>query len=60
MEISKELFDVLACPKCKGELAYSTEPVGLICDRCSLLYPVQEGIPVMLIEKALSHPLKKI
>jgi uncharacterized protein YbaR (Trm112 family) len=29
------------------------EGEGLICDRCKLLYPVRDGIPVMLIDEAI-------
>lgn len=59
MEISQELFEVLACPKCKGELTYSEEPAGLICGSCELLYPIREGIPVMLIDEAIPCSAKK-
>jgi len=57
MTISKELLEILACPKCKGVLRLVEQsPVsgeqGLVCDRCRLLYPVREGIPVMLIDEA--------
>jgi uncharacterized protein YbaR (Trm112 family) len=26
---------------------------GLVCDACKLLYPIRDGIPVMLIDEAL-------
>lgn len=54
MSLKKELLDILVCPKCKGELDYrcGKEREALICKRCRLLYPVKDGIPVMLIEEA--------
>jgi len=57
MTISKELLEILACPKCKGVLRLVEQsPVsgeqGLVCDRCGLRYPVRKGIPVMLIDEA--------
>lgn len=50
--IDKELLDILACPQCKGELIYDKDR-GLICESCRLIYEVKDGIPVMLIDKAL-------
>ncbi len=50
--VSKELLDILACPKCKGELKLNQSNDGLICYRCRLVYEIREGIPVMLIEEA--------
>ena len=52
MAIDKELLDILACPKCKGEIYLNETGEGIICDRCRLLYPISDDIPVMLIEEA--------
>jgi hypothetical protein len=52
MTISKELLDILACPKCKGDIRLNEAGNGLICDSCKLLYPIKDGIPVMLIDEA--------
>ena len=32
MAISKELLDILACPKCKGVIYLTEGEDGLICD----------------------------
>jgi len=53
MVISKELLEILACPKCKGDIRLTGKEDGLICDRCKLLYPIKDGIPIMLIDKAI-------
>jgi len=50
--LSKELFEILACPQCKGELEYDTRNQQLICHTCLLKYPVKADIPIMLIEEA--------
>ncbi len=50
--INKELLDILACPKCKGELKLTTKEDGLVCDKCKLLYEIRDDIPVMLIDEA--------
>ena len=52
MMISKELLDILACPKCKGTLKLNEQEDGLICESCKLLYEIRDDIPVMLIEEA--------
>ncbi|MCC6542891.1 MAG: Trm112 family protein [Nitrospirae bacterium] len=54
MALSKDLLEILACPKCKGDIRLSAKGDGLICDRCKLLYPVKDDIPVMLIDEATS------
>lgn len=52
MAIDKELLDILACPKCKGDIRLNEEKNGLVCDACKLLYPIRDDIPVMLIDEA--------
>ena len=52
MPLSRELLDILACPKCKGEISLTSKEDGLVCDRCGLLYPIRDDIPIMLIEEA--------
>lgn len=54
MALNKELLEILACPKCKGDLELSKKEDGLICYNCKLVYPIKEEIPIMLIEEALS------
>jgi len=53
MPIDKELLDILACPKCKGDIRLNEKGDGLICSACRLMYPIKEDIPVMLIEEAI-------
>ncbi len=53
MPISKELLDILACPKCKGEVKLTEKQDGLVCAACKLIYPIKDDIPVMLIDEAL-------
>ena len=52
MAISKELLDILACPKCKGYIHLNETQDGLICDQCRLLYEIEDDIPIMLIDEA--------
>lgn len=53
MGINKELLDILACPKCKGEIHLSEKGNGLICNACKLMYPIKDDIPIMLIDEAV-------
>ncbi|WP_084517165.1 Trm112 family protein [Desulfatiglans anilini] len=52
MAVSKELLDILACPKCRGELHLNEQGDGLICEACRLLYEIRDDIPIMLIDEA--------
>ncbi|NIO05134.1 MAG: Trm112 family protein [Proteobacteria bacterium] len=55
MSINKELLDILACPKCKGDIFLTEKEDGLVCKKCKLVYPIKEDIPVMLIDEALPY-----
>ncbi|MDX8388871.1 MAG: Trm112 family protein [Mariprofundaceae bacterium] len=50
--IDKTLFEILACPKCKGKIDYNTSKDGLVCEACKLSYPIRDDIPIMLIDEA--------
>jgi len=54
MTISKDLLEILACPRCKGDIHLSEAGDGLVCNACRLLYHIKDGIPVMLIDEASS------
>jgi len=54
--MKKELMDILACPRCKGELKLEVaveegeEIISgrLNCAVCKLSYPIKDGIPNLL------------
>ena len=50
--LNKKLLEILACPQCKGDLAYRPEEARLICEKCRLRYKIEDDIPIMLIEEA--------
>jgi uncharacterized protein YbaR (Trm112 family) len=52
MTIDPELLEILCCPQCKGEIHLTPNEDGFICEKCRLKYPIQDGIPVMLIDQA--------
>jgi len=50
--LNKELLEILACPKCKGDLEYDKDKAKLICHACRLKYNIKDDIPIMLIDEA--------
>tara|TARA_B100001564_G_scaffold318585_1_gene295312 strand:+ start:1220 stop:1393 length:174 start_codon:yes stop_codon:yes gene_type:complete len=50
--MNKDLLSILICPKSGGILEYNEKSNELICRESNLAYPVIDGIPVMLVEKA--------
>ncbi|WP_281646958.1 Trm112 family protein [Parendozoicomonas sp. Alg238-R29] len=50
--MDKKLFEILACPLCKGDLKHERETHELICRPCGLAFPVRDDIPVMLESEA--------
>ncbi len=53
MTLSPDLLEILVCPKCKGVLEhYLGPPEVLVCRASKLVYAVQDGIPIMLIDEA--------
>jgi uncharacterized protein len=57
MAISPELLEILRCPKCKSEVELKSDGSGLKCvnQDCSLVYPIKDDIPVMLIDEAVKE-----
>jgi hypothetical protein len=54
--IDARLLEILCCPADPGGIpchgALEERPEGLRCRACGLLYPVEDGIPVMLPDQA--------
>jgi uncharacterized protein YbaR (Trm112 family) len=47
MAFSEEVLQRLACPVCGGKM--SEVEGGLFCPACQREFPVQDGIPVLLV-----------
>jgi uncharacterized protein YbaR (Trm112 family) len=52
MPIAAELKEILACPKCKGELEFRESEQKIVCKACKLVYRIEDDIPVMLVDEA--------
>lgn len=55
--MDNRLIELLVCPLCKGPLTprhdEARQLVGLVCPADRLLFPIHDGIPVMLESEAL-------
>lgn len=51
------LREIVRCPQCKGELTDAQGDSGpeLRCATDALAYPIENGVPVLLVE--LAHPI---
>lgn len=47
-----KLLDILVCPICKGRLQMAPDKTGLICRADRLVYPIEDGIPIMVEAQA--------
>lgn len=50
--MDKRLLEILVCPLCKGPLTYARADQELICPMDKLAYPIQDDIPVLIVEEA--------
>ncbi len=50
MPLDPRLLEILCCPACHGDLA--ERPDCLKCRGCGRVYPIEDGIPVMLVDHA--------
>ncbi len=52
MNLDPALLEILVCPQCRATLFVDDEAGELVCNACSLAYPVRRDIPVMLVDEA--------
>jgi len=50
--MNRKLLEILACPECKAPLDYFPGPEQLVCRAERLVFPIKEGIPVLLLDQA--------
>lgn len=51
-EINPRLLEVIACPRCLARLYYDVQNQRLICRYEHLAYPIENGVPILLAERA--------
>lgn len=54
MAIDKELLDILVSPKTKAPVVLTEDGEGLYCEQERMVYPIRDGIPIMLVEESVS------
>jgi hypothetical protein len=54
--VDPELLEILVCPVCKEPVRVLGNDRGLKCDACHRVYPIHDGIPVMIVDRATIEP----
>jgi hypothetical protein len=50
--IDEKLLALLACPACQGDVVLKDNKI--VCTKCQRIYPIIDGIPVLLVDQAES------
>jgi len=50
--IDKKLLEILVCRITKEKLIYDKKNKELISEKAGLAFPIEDGIPIMLVDKA--------
>lgn len=53
-DFQSEFMEIVACPKCHARFAIDYEKSEFLCTNadCALAYPVENGLPILLIDRA--------
>jgi len=52
LRVDTRLLELLVCPLTRGPLEYDEQKQALISRAAGLVYPIRDGIPIMLFEEA--------
>lgn len=52
--IIRKILDILVCPvpECRKPLTLASDESSLTCTGCGRVYPIRDGIPVLLVDEA--------
>ncbi len=50
LHLDPAVRELLVCPRCRGDL--EDAPGQLVCGTCELAYPVVDGVPFLIPERA--------
>ncbi len=50
--VNQALLTILVCPKCRAGVEQVEDTIRCRNPQCGLVYPVRDGIPVMLVDAA--------
>ncbi len=51
MTLDPQLAELIRCPACRSEFAPEAND-ELACSGCGLVYPIRNGVPVLLVDEA--------
>ena len=54
--IAKDLLNIIICPACMFNVAWNVNELGCQNNECRTAYPLNDGIPVMIIEVGRTIP----
>ena len=49
--VDRKLLEIIRCPACRARFE-EPGPAELTCSGCGLVYPVRNGVPVLLVDEA--------
>jgi uncharacterized protein len=52
VSVDPKLLEILACPVCKKPVQLIPDGTGLLCKLCHRIFPIENDIPVMLVDEA--------
>ena len=52
MTFDSEILEILVCPLTKTRLIYDEKNQELISKQARLAYPIQDGVPILIVEEA--------
>ncbi len=52
MEIDPKMLESLICPISQGPLEFDRETMTLVSRKARLVYPIRDGVPIMLESEA--------
>jgi uncharacterized protein YbaR (Trm112 family) len=52
MAVDPALLEILVCPACRTPVHVVKDGTALKCDACRRVYPIQDDIPIMLVDEA--------
>jgi uncharacterized protein len=58
---TKDYLKIISCPDCKGklkEIRQKKQLLGFFCEKCELIYPIKENIPILLPKNARNYNLE--
>ena len=48
----EKLLDLLRCPACEDRPKVEIADGGVRCVKCGRVYPIEDGVPIMLVERS--------